>query len=96
MDTDRDTDTDMDNFNGQLAKKSVESVKFEKILENRILSVDALSKLKNKRSSVKLTFSNCKISAVPLTNGSTDNGLINGQRKLCPALLLTSLKLKTV
>jgi hypothetical protein len=26
------------------------------------------------------------MSAVPLINGSTDNGLINGQRKLCPAL----------
>jgi hypothetical protein len=57
-----------------------------------MLSVDALSKLKNKRSSVKLTFSKCKVSAVPLTNGSTDNGLINGQRKLCPALKKTMVK----
>jgi hypothetical protein len=37
--------------------KSVESVKFSKILQNRILSADALYKLENKRSSVKLTFS---------------------------------------
>jgi hypothetical protein len=28
-----------------------------------------------------------KTSAVPLINGPTGNGLINGQRKLCPALL---------
>jgi hypothetical protein len=51
--TQMDTDTDIGNFNGQLAKnKSVESVKFYKILQNRILSVDALSKPKNKRCSV--------------------------------------------
>jgi hypothetical protein len=66
--------------------RALKALSFKKILENRILSVDAFSKLKNKHSSVKLTFSKCKISAVPLTNGSTDNGLINGQRKLCPAL----------
>jgi hypothetical protein len=57
MDTDRDTDTDIDNFNRQLTKNnSVESVKFWRILQTPMLSADALSKLKNKRSSVKLTF----------------------------------------
>ncbi len=39
-----------------------------------------INKLKNKRSSVKLTFSKCNISAVPLTNGSTDNGQRTYQR----------------
>ncbi len=67
--------------------KSAESVNFHKILQNWILSADALFKFKNKRSSVKLTFLKRKISAVPFINGSTDNGLINGQRKLCPALV---------
>ncbi len=37
-----------------------------------------------------------KISAVPLINGSTDNGLINGQRKLCPALATAKTKITTM
>jgi hypothetical protein len=40
-----------------LPKKSVESVKLSKILQNQILSADALNKPKNKRSFVKLIFS---------------------------------------
>jgi hypothetical protein len=50
----RRTGTDIDHLQ---KNKSLESVKFSKILQNRILSADALYKLKNKRSSVKLTFS---------------------------------------
>jgi hypothetical protein len=50
---DSDPATDIDNF----TDKNVESVKFLKNLQNRILSADASSKLKNKRSSVKLTIS---------------------------------------
>jgi hypothetical protein len=86
-DMDMNTDMDIDNFNKQLTiYKCVESVKFSRILENQILSADTLNKFKNKRSFVKLTFSKRKISALPSINGSTDNGLFNGQRKLCPAL----------
>jgi hypothetical protein len=41
--------------------KSVESVKFKhKIRQNRILSTDALYRFKNKRSSMKMTFSKWK------------------------------------
>jgi hypothetical protein len=51
---DRDTETDIENVNGHLTKNnSVESVKFSKILLNRVLSADAVSKFKNKRSSIK-------------------------------------------
>ncbi len=46
MDTDRDTDTDIDNFKGKLTiNKSVESVKLLKLLQNQILSADALKNL---------------------------------------------------
>jgi hypothetical protein len=51
IDMDRDTDgytTLMEN----LQKKSVESIKFYRILQNRILFTDALNKLKNKCSPV--------------------------------------------
>jgi hypothetical protein len=64
----------------------LKALSFKKTRQNIILSVNVINIFKNKRSSIKLTFSKWKISTVPLINGSTDNGLINGQRKLCPAL----------
>jgi hypothetical protein len=74
--TDRDTDLDIANYNGQLKKKRWKVI-FFKNWQNRILSANAINRFKYKRSSLKLTFSKWKISAVPL---------IDGQRKLCPAL----------
>jgi hypothetical protein len=57
-DMDRDMDTDIDNYNGQLTKNySIESDRFLKILQNSILSANAINRFKSKHSSVKLTFS---------------------------------------
>ncbi len=45
----------MDNSNGQLTKKNVESTKLDKILNNCILSAGAIFKSKNKPVPIKLT-----------------------------------------
>jgi hypothetical protein len=64
--TDTDMDMDMNNLNGNLQKKSVESVKISNItikcscikmsLKNLIVSAVVVFKFKNKRFSGKFTF----------------------------------------
>jgi hypothetical protein len=64
----------MDNFNRQLQKhKGVESVKLKKIYLKELYF--------KKHSSVERTLKKFKISTVPLTNASIDNGLFKEQRK---------------
>jgi hypothetical protein len=57
-DMDRDKYMDMDNFNGQLTKnKSIEALSFKKFYKIEFYAMMHYLNLKNKRSSVKLTFS---------------------------------------
>jgi hypothetical protein len=56
---DGDTESDMDNFSGQLTNKEL-FIKFYNILQNQIISADAFFKFKNKLFLLSWHFKNEK------------------------------------